>query len=146
MIRTSTQLKAKVRNLSAGDNDRAKLLIRNFVMERFLERVALSQYRNNFILKGGMLVAAVVGLEARATMDIDTTVKSKLIDLHMSRTELAEKAGISRGEEDEGHKPKCYAPRSELNAKDIVSVDDGRRPKRLVGDPAPDRQSWGTVA
>ena len=76
MIRTSTQLKAKVRNLSAGDNDRAKLLIRNFVMERFLERVALSQYRNNFILKGGMLVAAVVGLEARATMDIDTTVKS----------------------------------------------------------------------
>lgn len=76
MIRTSTQLKAKVRNLSAGDNDRAKLLIRNFVMERFLERIALSQYRNNFILKGGMLVAAVVGLEARATMDIDTTVKS----------------------------------------------------------------------
>ncbi len=76
MIRTSTQLKAKVRNLSAGDNDRAKLLIRNFIMERFLERVALSQYRNNFILKGGMLVAAVVGLEARATMDIDTTVKS----------------------------------------------------------------------
>ena len=76
MIRTSTQLKAKVRNLSAGDNDRAKLLIRNYVMERFLERIALSQYRNNFILKGGMLVAAVVGLEARATMDIDTTVKS----------------------------------------------------------------------
>lgn len=76
MIRTSTQLKAKVRNLSAGDNDRAKLLIRNYVMERFLERIALSQYRNNFILKGGMLVAAVVGLEARTTMDIDTTVKS----------------------------------------------------------------------
>jgi predicted nucleotidyltransferase component of viral defense system len=51
-------------------------MIRNFIMERFLERIALSQYRNNFILKGGMLVAAVVGLETRATMDIDTTVKS----------------------------------------------------------------------
>lgn len=74
MIRTATQLKAKIRNLSGGDNDRARVLIRNFVMERFLERVALSPYRNNFILKGGMLVAAVVGLETRATMDIDTTV------------------------------------------------------------------------
>lgn len=76
MIKTATQLKAKIRNLSGGDNDRARMLIRNFVMERFLERVALSPYRNNFILKGGMLVAAVVGLEARATMDIDTTVRA----------------------------------------------------------------------
>jgi len=45
-------------------------------MERFLERISLSQYRDNFILKGGMLVAAVGGLDTRATMDIDTTVKS----------------------------------------------------------------------
>ena len=59
MIRTSVQLKAKVGNLSGGDNNKAKMLIRNFIMERFLERIALSQYRNNFILKGGMLVAAV---------------------------------------------------------------------------------------
>ena len=76
MIRTATQLKAKVRNLSGGDSKKAQTLIRNFIMERFLERIALSQYRNNFILKGGMLVAAVVGLDTRATMDIDTTVKS----------------------------------------------------------------------
>jgi predicted nucleotidyltransferase component of viral defense system len=45
-------------------------------MERFLERIALSPYRNNFVLKGGMLVAAVIGLDMRATMDIDTTVRS----------------------------------------------------------------------
>ena len=86
MIKTATQLKAKIRNLSKGDSLKASILIRNFIMERFLERMALSQYRNNFILKGGMLVAAVVGLETRATMDIDTTVKS----LNLSR-ENAEK-------------------------------------------------------
>ncbi len=74
MIKTATQLKAKVRNLSGSDSQKAQTLIRNFIMERFLERVALSRYRNNFILKGGMLVAAVVGLETRATKDIDTTV------------------------------------------------------------------------
>ncbi|MBQ8962243.1 MAG: nucleotidyl transferase AbiEii/AbiGii toxin family protein [Clostridia bacterium] len=85
MIKTATQLKAKIRNLSGGDNDRARVLIRNFVMERFLERVALSKYRNNFILKGGMLVAAVVGLETRATMDIDTTVKSLPLTMENAR-------------------------------------------------------------
>lgn len=76
MIKTATQLKAKIRNLSGSDSQKAQTLIRNYVMERFLERMALSRYRNNFILKGGMLVAAVVGLDTRATMDIDTTVKS----------------------------------------------------------------------
>lgn len=80
MIRTAIQLKAKVRNLSGGDSTKAQTLIRNFIMERFLERVALSQYRNNFILKGGMLVAAVVGLDTRATMDIDTTVRFLNLD------------------------------------------------------------------
>lgn len=76
MIRTAIQLKAKVRNLSGRDRKKAQTLIRNFIMERFLERITRSQYRNNFILKGGMLVAAIVGLDTRATMDIDTTVKS----------------------------------------------------------------------
>lgn len=41
-----------------------------------MERIALSPYRNNFVLKGGMLVAAVIGIDMRATMDIDTTVKA----------------------------------------------------------------------
>ena len=44
-------------------------------MERFLARIARSEYKNNFILKGGMLVSAFVGVEARTTMDIDTTVR-----------------------------------------------------------------------
>lgn len=79
MIKAATQLKAKVRNLSGGDSQKAQTLIRNFMMERFLERIALSQYRNSFILKGGMLVAAIVGLDTRATMDIDTTVKALTI-------------------------------------------------------------------
>lgn len=85
MIKTATQLKAKVRNLSGGDSERAKTLIRNYIMERFLERVALSPYRKNFFLKGGMLVAAVVGLETRATMDIDTTVRALSLTMENAR-------------------------------------------------------------
>ncbi len=76
MIHTSTQLKALVRNNSHGDNAKATTLIRNFVMERFLERMALSKYHNNLILKGGLLIASMVGLDNRATMDIDTTIRN----------------------------------------------------------------------
>ena len=76
MIRTATQLKAKVRNLSGSDSNKALMLIRNYFMQRFLERIAQSEYRDHFILKGGMLVASLVGLNTRATMDIDTTVKA----------------------------------------------------------------------
>ena len=75
MIRTATQLKAKVRNLSGGDSDKALMLIRNYFMQRFLERVSESKYRDHFILKGGMLVASLVGLNTRSTMDIDTSVR-----------------------------------------------------------------------
>lgn len=76
MIHTSKQLKDKVRNISHGDNQTAQMLIRNFIMERFLERVSISPYRNNFILKGGMLVASLVGIDTRATIDIDSTLKA----------------------------------------------------------------------
>ena len=76
MIHTSTQLKALVRNKSHGDNAKAMTLIRNFVMERFLERMSLSKYSSNLILKGGLLIASMVGLDNRSTMDIDTTIRN----------------------------------------------------------------------
>lgn len=76
MIHISKQLKDKVRNISRGNNEIAQMMIRSFIMERFWERVSLSEYRNNFILKGGMLIASLVGIDARSTMDIDTTVSS----------------------------------------------------------------------
>lgn len=69
MITSAMQLKAKVRNLSHGDNQRAKALIRIFFMERLLERISLSKYKDQFVLKGGMLVSSLLGINFRATMD-----------------------------------------------------------------------------
>ena len=74
MIKTARQLKDLIRNLSKDKAADAQILMRNYMMERFLERISLSEYRDKFILKGGMLVAAMVGLDARSTMDIDATV------------------------------------------------------------------------
>ena len=76
MTSSSRQLKDKVRNISDGNSNKETTLIRNFMMERFLERVSISPYHDNFILKGGMLLASIVGVDMRATMDIDTTVKA----------------------------------------------------------------------
>lgn len=76
MIKSATQLKAKVRNVSKGNDKISKAMLRIFFMERFLERVSLSEYKEHFILKGGMLVSSLLGISARATMDIDTTVQA----------------------------------------------------------------------
>ena len=61
MIKTARQLKDLIRNLSRKNAADAQILMRNYMMERFLERISLSSYRDKFILKGGMLVAAMVG-------------------------------------------------------------------------------------
>ena len=70
-MKTSMQLNALVRNLAKEKNVGAEIILRNYMLERLLERIALSEYKENFILKGGMLIAAMVGLDARTTMDLD---------------------------------------------------------------------------
>ena len=90
MIKTSRQLKALARNLTKGDSIQAQIIMRNYVMERFLERISLSKYRNNFILKGGMLVSAMVGLDTRSTMDIDTTIKNIPLSVENARKMIEE--------------------------------------------------------
>lgn len=84
MINSATGLKAKVRNISKGDSKIAQAMIRIFFMERFLERISLSKYKDQFVLKGGILVSSLIGINLRTTMDIDTTVKA----LPLSKEEL----------------------------------------------------------
>ena len=78
-MKTSMQLKALVRNLSQKANVEAEIVLRNFMLERFLERISVSSYRHNFILKGGMLIAAMVGIDTRTTMDMDATIKGQTL-------------------------------------------------------------------
>lgn len=69
------QLKAYVKNLAKEKKISAQIVLQNYMLERLLERISLSEYRDNFILKGGFLLAAMVGLDTRATMDMDATIK-----------------------------------------------------------------------
>lgn len=94
MIKTAKQLKDLIRNLSKKKSANAQILMRNYMMERFLERISLSQYQDKFILKGGMLVAAMVGLDVRATMDMDATIKGTDVNVKVAESIIKEITSI----------------------------------------------------
>lgn len=76
----------------------ARTLMRIYMMERFLERVANSQYKDNFIIKGGMLVTAMVGVALRSTMDIDTSIKNQNLSAEEARRIVDEIKNIDLGD------------------------------------------------
>lgn len=73
---TPAQLKGRLKNLANQHHADARTLMRLYMMERFLERISASNYRDNFIIKGGILVTSLIGVALRSTMDIDTTIKN----------------------------------------------------------------------
>lgn len=76
MSRKAMSLKARIRNLAKEKDISAQVILQNYMFERFLERLSKSDYKNNFILKGGILIAALVGIDSRSTMDMDATIKN----------------------------------------------------------------------
>lgn len=77
MALTSAQVKGRIKNVAKNSHADPRVLMRIYAMERFLERVANSKYRDKFVIKGGILVTALVGVEQRATMDIDTSIRNE---------------------------------------------------------------------
>ena len=75
MSSKAMSLKAKIRNYAKANQIAAQVVLQNYMFERFLDRLARSEYRDKFVIKGGMLIAAIVGLDTRSTMDLDTTLK-----------------------------------------------------------------------
>ena len=84
------QLKAIIKNLAKEKHISAQLVMQNFMLERLLERISVSKYKQNFILKGGFLIAAMVGLDTRATMDMDATIKGLPVNEHTIREMFGE--------------------------------------------------------
>lgn len=68
-------IKAKIRNLAKNNNLSSQEVLQMFLFERFLERLSKSDYRSNFVIKGGLLVSSLIGISNRTTMDMDSTIK-----------------------------------------------------------------------
>lgn len=75
MIKNATQLKAKIKNFAKEKNMDSRTVLQEYVLERFIDRISKSKYKNDFILKGGVLISSMVGVDLRSTLDIDTTIK-----------------------------------------------------------------------
>ena len=88
-------LKAKIRNIAKQKNIPAQVVLQNYMFERLLVRLSVSRYKEKFVLKGGMLVASIVGLDNRATMDLDTTLKNLPLTPEAIRAALEEVCGIA---------------------------------------------------
>lgn len=80
MIKNRDSLKAKVSNLSKKTNIPNKYLIQSFMFEALLKRISISKYKDKFIIKGGLLLSSIFGVDLRSTMDLDTTIKGLSLD------------------------------------------------------------------
>lgn len=89
------RLKARIRNIAKQKNIPAQVILQNYMFERLLVRLSASAYKEKFVLKGGMLVAAIVGLDHRATMDLDTTLRNLPLTPEAIRRALEEICAIS---------------------------------------------------
>lgn len=74
-MKTPEQLKGAIRNIAAKRGLKPQEVLQMFLFERILDRLSVSKYRNNFILKGGLLISSMIGIGERTTMDMDTTVR-----------------------------------------------------------------------
>lgn len=75
MKRNTMSLKAIINNIAKENKVSAQSILQTYMLERLLERISVSKYKDNFILKGGMLISAMLGIDSRTTMDMDTTIK-----------------------------------------------------------------------
>lgn len=98
-MKNAMQLKAIIKNLAKEKHISAQLVMQNFMLERLLERISVSKYKRNFILKGGFLIAAMVGLDTRATMDMDATIKGLPVNEQSIREMFGEICKIELGDD-----------------------------------------------
>ena len=75
IAKNRAQLKAWIKNMSSKVNVNENIILQNYMLERLLERISVSNYKYKFVLKGGMLITAVVGIDMRNTLDMDATIK-----------------------------------------------------------------------
>ena len=86
----SESLKGRVRNIANSKNLRPQEILQMFFFERFLDRLSKSKYKFNFVIKGGLLISSMIGIDNRTTMDMDTTIKGVPLQEEVIRNIVSE--------------------------------------------------------
>ena len=98
MIKNAMSLKAKINNIAKKEKVLPQAIMQTYMLERLLERISISEYKDNFILKGGMLISSIIGIDNRPTMDMDTTIKGFKLDKENLKNILQEIIKIDIGD------------------------------------------------
>lgn len=93
------QLKAQIKNLALINHVPAQAVLQNFMLERLLERISISKYKDRVVLKGGMLIASMVGINSRTTMDMDATLRGYPLSEEMIRAAFIDICAIHLDDE-----------------------------------------------
>ncbi len=150
-MKNAMQLKAIIKNMAKEKNISAQLVLQNYMLERFLERVSLSDYKDKYIIKGGFLISSMVGLSSRATMDMDATIKGypvnedsvrkmieDIISIHVDDEisfELKSVGEIREGDEYTGYRVALsadYAPMAVPLKLDITTGDKNNSKRNKI--------------
>lgn len=149
IFKNAMSFKAKIKQIAKEKNITTQQVQQNFLIEIFLEKLAKSQYKNNFILKGGYLIGGIVSLDQRATMDLDTTIKGfeltsekltsiakEIIEIPTEESFTLSFDSVSESRETDeypGFKLKLYADFEKIH--ELVSIDvttgDAITPKEI---------------
>ena len=103
MSSKAMSLKDRIRNHAKKNHIAAQVVLQNFLFERFLVRLSKSKYKDKFIIKGGMLISAIVGLDTRSTMDLDTTLKDLPLTEEIIRAAIDAISNVTLDDEVEFH-------------------------------------------
>ncbi|RHR25623.1 nucleotidyl transferase AbiEii/AbiGii toxin family protein [Clostridium sp. AF19-22AC] len=114
-------LKGKIKNYAKSNSIAAQVVLQNYMFERFLERLSISEYSEKFIVKGGMLIAAIVGLDTRSTMDLDTTLRNLPLTEEQITTAINAICGIALND-DVSFEVKSVAPIRKDDVYGVFSV------------------------
>lgn len=98
-MKTPEQLKGAIRNIARKNNLFPQEVLQMFFFERILERLSVSEYKNNFILKGGLLISSMLGIAERTTMDMDTTVYGIMMEENNLRTVIEKIISVDIGDD-----------------------------------------------
>lgn len=79
-MKTSAQVKSIVNTVAKQQNLKPQEVFQMYFFERVLKRIEKSRYRDIFIIKGGLLIASLIGIESRTTMDMDVTIKGMAVN------------------------------------------------------------------
>ncbi|GHV24160.1 hypothetical protein FACS189465_0860 [Clostridia bacterium] len=126
VIKNANSLRQRIKNKSKETGLNHQVIMQNYMIERFLERISVSKYKRHFIIKGGTLLSSIMGLANRATMDLDATLKGLKLDEEQLQQKLKQQQELEQLQQKKQrleNSAKASEERTESQRKELADVN-----------------------